>query len=69
MIQEFLDSSHILEYTIPIKKITIEIRKKYRLKLADALVAASAIEYDLTLVSADPIFSKVVELNFSKINP
>lgn len=68
-IQEFFTYSHILEYSIPIKNIAIDIRRKYKLKLPDAFVAASAIEYDLPLISADPVFAKITELTFSKIEP
>jgi predicted nucleic acid-binding protein len=66
-IKVFLDYSHILEYSIPIKNIAIDIRKKYKLKLPDAFVAATAIEYGLPLISADPTFAKISELTFSKI--
>ncbi len=69
MIEIFLDSSYILEYSIPVKKTVIEIRKKYNLKMADAFIAASAIEYNLPLISSDPVFGKVSELNFLKVNP
>ena len=69
IIGEFLERSHIIEYSIPIKEIAIEVRRKHKLKLADAFMAATAIEYSLPLVSADPVFGKVAELNFFKINP
>ena len=68
-IQRFFSYSHILEYSIPIKTIAIDIRRKYKLKLPDAFIAASAIEYDLPLISADPVFAKISELTFSKIEP
>jgi hypothetical protein len=68
-IKVFLDYSHIIEYSIPIKNIAIEIRRKYKLKLPDAFVAAAALEYGLLLVSADTIFAKISELTFSKIRP
>jgi predicted nucleic acid-binding protein len=68
-IGEFIKYSHILEYSIQIKNIAIDIRKKYRLNLPDAFIAASAIEYNLPLISADPVFAKISELTFSKIEP
>ena len=68
-IREFIKYSHILEYSIQIKNIAIDIRKKYRLNLPDAFIAASAIEYNLPLISADPVFAKISELTFSKIEP
>lgn len=38
-----------LEENIILK--TIEVRKKYRLKLPDAIIAATALAYDLTLIT------------------
>lgn len=68
-IREFIKYSHILEYSIQIKNIAIDIRRKYRLNLPDSFIAASAIEYNLPLISADPVFAKITELTFSKIEP
>jgi hypothetical protein len=68
-IEMFLDDCMFIEYSIRIKKATIEIKSKYGLKLADAFIAASAIEFDIPLVSADKVFSKVKELNFINIFP
>ena len=48
-------------------KETIKIRKKYKLKLPDAIIAATAIVNDATLFSADDIFSKVFNLKFQLI--
>jgi predicted nucleic acid-binding protein len=57
------------EYSIRIKQATIGIKSKYGCKLADAFIAASAIEFDIPLVSADKGFSKIKELNFINILP
>jgi tRNA(fMet)-specific endonuclease VapC len=46
---------------------TISIRKKYKLKLPDALIAATAIVNNATLISADDIFSKIFNLKFELI--
>ena len=69
LIELFLDSSYIIEYAIPIKKTVIDIRKRYNLKTADVFVAASAIEYNLPLISADAIFGRISQINFFKVNP
>lgn len=45
----------------------ISIRKKYKLKLPDAIIAATAIVNDATLFSADDVFSKVFHLKFQLI--
>jgi hypothetical protein len=40
----------------------IRLRRSYRLKLPDAIIAASALREKATLVSADAAFSRVTEL-------
>lgn len=40
----------------------IEIRQQHRLKLPDAVIAAVAIQYSATLVTADQEFAKVAGL-------
>jgi predicted nucleic acid-binding protein len=50
--------------TDDIKNTTIEIRKKYNLKIPDAVIAATAICKKLPLFSGDDIFNRVKELNF-----
>jgi tRNA(fMet)-specific endonuclease VapC len=46
---------------------TIKIRKKYKLKLPDALIAATAMVNNATLFSADDIFAKIFNLKFQYI--
>jgi hypothetical protein len=52
-----------------IKKKTIEIRKKYKTKLPDAIVAASAIVNNIPLITADKGFNQIKELNLKLIVP
>lgn len=52
-----------------IKEKTIEIRKKYKTKLPDAIVAASAIVYDIPLITADKGFRQITELKLEFITP
>jgi len=68
-IEMFLNDCIFLEYSFRIKQTTIEIKSKYGLKLADAFITASAIEFDIPLISADKAFGKVKELNFINIIP
>jgi tRNA(fMet)-specific endonuclease VapC len=46
---------------------TVAIRKKYKLKLPDAIIAATAIVNNATLLSADDIFAKIYNLKFELI--
>ena len=44
---------------------TIELRKKYKIKLPDAIIAATAITNEFTLISHNfKDFQKITELNF-----
>lgn len=52
-----------------IKDTAISIRRKYRIKLPDAIVAASAIMNDIPLLTADKDFNKIKELNLNLIVP
>ena len=49
----FLDECAIFNVNRGIKQITIDLRRKYSLKLPDALVAATAIFLGIPLLSAD----------------
>jgi predicted nucleic acid-binding protein len=46
-----------------IKQIAINIRQNTRVKLPDALIAATALQQNLTLVTADRGFSKIADLD------
>ena len=50
-----------------IEKI-IEIRQKFKLKLPDAIVAASAITENVTLISKDSEFEIIDELQLLKLS-
>lgn len=52
-----------------IKGKTIEIRKKYRTKLPDAIIAASAIVNGSPLITADKGFKQIEELDLQLIVP
>lgn len=58
----FLDECAIFDVNKGIKQITIDLRRKYSLKLPDALVAATAIFLGIPLLSADKQFSQVHDL-------
>ena len=63
LIKDFLALCSIVDMNAKIKRLIIELRKKYRLKLPDAIIAATAIYANLPLVTADKQFGKVTELN------
>jgi predicted nucleic acid-binding protein len=52
LIEEFINLATILQLDRPVIKKTIEIRRKHKkLKLGDAIIAATAITHNLTLVT------------------
>ena len=64
LLNSFLHDCFITNVTDDIKKAAIEIRKKYKLKVPDAIIAATATTKNLTLFSSDDIFKRIPHLNF-----
>jgi predicted nucleic acid-binding protein len=68
LLEDFINSSFILNLEEDIILKGIEIRKQYKLKLPDAIIAATAAVLDLTLLTRNVSdFQKVTELKI--INP
>lgn len=68
IIKSFISDSVVIELENTVKIKTAEIRKLNRLKLPDAIIAASAMVYDLTLVTRNiKDFQKIN--NIQLINP
>ena len=65
----FLEECSVIELNPGIKKITIDIRQKFSIKLPDAIVAATAIFLNIPLISADRHFEKIPELTFILYQP
>ncbi len=53
----------IIPITNSIKRKAIELKRKIKLAVPDALIAATAIEGDLSLVTADKGFKRIKELS------
>ncbi len=68
-IRAFINDCKEIALSNEIKEKTIEIRKKYRTKLPDAIIAASAIVNNLPLITADKGFNQIEELNLQVIAP
>ena len=62
-IKGLLSNCSIIDLNQEIKELTIELRKKYKLKLPDAIIASSAHFHKLPLITADKDFKKLKELN------
>ena len=62
-IKGLLNDCTIIDLKQEIKELTIELRKKYKLKLPDSIIAASAYFHKLPLITADKEFQKLEEMN------
>ncbi len=62
-INELLNDCLIVSLNNNIKKRYIELRRKYNLKLADTIIAATAITLNISLITSDKQFAIVKELN------
>ena len=58
-----IDDCFYFDWNTQIKDKTINLRKKYNIKLPDAIIAATSIVYRLPLVTADKGFTVVKELD------
>ncbi len=68
ILHSFIDEAVVIELEQPIKYKTAEIRKKFNIKLPDAIIAATAIVNDLIIVTRNTKdFEKVEGLEV--INP
>src|SRR5690606_22997333 len=59
----FINQCFVVNISEGVKKRTIEIRKRSKIKLPDAIIAASASVCGLPLLTADKQFEKISELN------
>jgi predicted nucleic acid-binding protein len=64
LLTDFTDDCLVLPITEEISDRTIELRKDYKIKLPDALIAATALVYNFTLVSRNVSdFKRIIGLN------
>lgn len=61
-IQSFLNQCIIIDINASLKRTIVQLRAQYKLKLPDAIIAATAIEYNLPLFTADKQMGIVNEL-------
>ena len=61
-IEEFIEQCVVLSINNRIKRQAISIRKTYKNKLPDAIIAATALYLNLPLITSDSDFSKIEEL-------
>ncbi|MGL5113339.1 MAG: type II toxin-antitoxin system VapC family toxin [Flavobacterium sp.] len=62
-LKNLLNDCLILEMNYQIKNTCIYIRNKYKIKIPDAIIAATAIEFNIPLLTSDQDFEKIKELD------
>ncbi len=68
-IRELLNNCFIIGIEEEIREKTISIRRERSVKLPDSIIAATAIIYEIPLLTADAGFNKIVDLNIVKLEP
>jgi len=61
--ETIIEYCQVIAFTTAIKKKTIELKREIKLAIPDALIAATAIERGITLVTADKGFKKIKGLS------
>ena len=68
ILTDFFDDALVLPLSDEVAEKTIELRKNYKIKLPDAIIAATALDYNFTLITRNTAdFDKVQELTV--VNP
>lgn len=62
LLRSFLSECFVIDIMQPIKEFTISIRARHKTKLPDAIIAATAIYFDIPLFTFDKGFSKISDL-------
>ena len=65
----YLETCEIIELTASIKALVIGLRRQYRLKLPDAIVAATAQWLGVPLLTADKDFARITSLDMILLDP
>ena len=68
ILHEFINDTLVMELEQPIKLKTADIRKSHKIKLPDAIIAATAMVYDFTLITRNTKDFKNIE-GLELINP
>jgi predicted nucleic acid-binding protein len=68
VLHNFINDAQVFELEKDIKLKTAELRKSYKIKLPDAIIAATALSYNLTLLTRNVSDFKSID-GLSLINP
>ncbi|MBK7604688.1 MAG: type II toxin-antitoxin system VapC family toxin [Saprospiraceae bacterium] len=62
-LKSLLNDCFQIDWNNRIKEQTILLKRKYSIKIPDAIIAASGLVYEIPLVTADKGFTKIEELD------
>ena len=68
-VKSLISDCNVVYLDAQIKDRAIAIRKKYGVKIPDAVIAATSLTLDIPLITADKGFSRIRELNLVLIEP
>lgn len=60
--KDLINSCFVFEMNTSSKQQTILLKQKYKIKLPDAIIAATAIHHNLSFITSDADFKKIKEL-------
>ena len=69
LIRQFLSMRKIIQIDKDVMEKTIQLRRGYKIKLPDAIIAATALIHEIPLISADTGFCKIENLQIEQIKP
>ena len=61
--KQIIDRCTIVSLSENIKRLTIQLKQNYNIKIPDAIIAATSIYLNLPLLTADKDFKKIKELD------
>ena len=61
--KQIIDRCTIVSLSENIKRLTIQLKQNYTIKIPDAIIAATSIYLNLPLLTADKDFKKIKELD------
>ncbi|PLZ97996.1 PIN domain nuclease [Fischerella thermalis CCMEE 5268] len=64
---DFLNKISVVSIDTDIKKLTISLRKQYKLRLPDAIIAATAQSLNATLLTNDVRLTNLTEINIQTL--
>ena len=67
--QDFINSAYTYPLNHNIRQLAISLKQAYKLKIPDAIIAATALHYNQPLLTADKDFKKIKELPAIIISP